>query len=587
MAKKQKRKKAEQSRLRTTSFLGHFIQFTSAQGYGYGSGSSYRSYGGYGYSGGRLRIRWGNVLLLLLFLAVFAWISFFSAAYFHLKYNRNYTEVPYFKTLISPFVWDEFSRERGNFYIKRAFEKDANGEILEALNFFRNGLTRNPSNLPARQKLASYYELVFQRPLLAINLLQDGVKYTVDEAEEIQNGYINYLVALAYRNRYYDRVIEAVTFFHQSVRALDSEVINDQILAYHVALSYRNKGQVGLARAVIQSYGLNRAAFGMVLTAQLMWDDGQEAEALELLQDKLSFYNEKLPIFLKLIELTREKGQTEKQHEFCRLFHISMPDNFNSYLSYLDYLYRHEPSNQEKIDELNEEFIAKFSKSPMAFRNIAVLLSKAGDTESLKQLLAAYDGEEQLFRENLEAFMIIESQLRSGEYAETLEAVNQMQEENGASFSLDDVSLVHSLRLAAYYGLDEQTSMRNELNILLESPYFSLDRYLLLSEFFMEVGAPELSLVVLNTCMEKRNATRVDVTQSFVEIHLKTNNLTELSKTVEDAISEGRLPNYILKDSYLKLASDKNLFVEDRGKVLQKIESQFPGDYLFRKSDSI
>ena len=116
-----------------------------------------------------------------------------------------------------------------------------------------------------------------------------------------------------------------------------------------------------------------------------------------------------------------------------------------------------------------------------------------------------------------------------------------------------------------------------ELDQLLESPYYKLARYFSISDFFLEVGAPELSLEIMERCMETR-ASNPNVTQSFVAIHLQSNDADELSEKAKIAMQERRLPSHLLKQSYLKLASDKNTFVKGREEVLHKIETEFEGD---------
>jgi len=533
----------------------------------------------------KLIVKWRNLILLLFSTLTLGWIALFSTAFFHLKYQRGYTEVSYFKTLALPFIWDEFNRERGQFYLEKAFESLEEGDFQKALNLFRNGLIRKPDNLKARLALAEIYEYLFERPLLAVNLLEDGIEYTNIASAEDRADYIQKIVFCASRNKMDAKVIEIIENY-ESLYGLDLNKAWDLRLAYFLAISYRNKGELDHAKELIEEYQLNRTSSGMVLSAQIMWDEGNEQQAIQLIADAIPHYEEKEIMFEKIIQLCEAKGLLDQMRLYCNLYRTTLPDNYLATVAYLTYYYKHEPEQTDLINQRVREYADQFSENVAALRHLAIVSAKFGNTDNVRLLFEKHQTGGYPLDELLVEFTIIESKLRAGLYEEAINDLALVEQWRGGNFNLDQQSIIYSIKTAAYYGMDNQTYMRMNLDLLLESPRFKLQRYFAISKFFLEVGAPELSLEVMERCMETR-ASDPAVTQSFVEIHLKTKDADELTEKAKLAMDDRRLPNHLLREAYLSLASDKNLFVSDRGEVLERIEAQFKGDYLFRRSENL
>ena len=533
----------------------------------------------------RFVFHWRNLVFTIIAFALLGWVLLFSAAYLHLKYRRGYDDVSYARTLMLPFNHGAFEKDRGAFYLTKAFQDLKEGDILGALNLFRNGLIRKPDDLEARLALAEIYEIAFERPQLAINLLEDGLRFLGSASESERRRYVDSTVRCATRNKFDQRVISIVEAYQVSF-PLEKSNTQDLRLAYLKAVAFRNQGALEKAKSIIDRYELNRTPSGQVLTAQLVWDSGDESKAMQLLEDRLEDYLDKSILFEKLISFCKSKGFASKERYYSKLYLISEANNYLSHISYLTYLYRHDRTRLLEINRVVRNFIQNFKDDPIALKYLASVSAKNGDTENTIEALSQYRAEGHTIDDFIYRVTIIESKLRSGKIQEAIDDLLQMEKENTAPFNLEEQSMIHAIKIAAYFELHNQTYMRMELDQLLESPYFKLSRYFSIAQFFLEMNAPELALEVMDRCMEKR-AENPDVSLSFVEIHLKTNDTSQLSQSAQKAISVRRLPNHLLKETYRILSSDQNLHVPDREAALSKIEAQFDSDYLFRNTTEL
>ena len=533
----------------------------------------------------RLSVNWRNLAIGGTLALLAAWLCFTSAAYFHVKYRRGYEEASFWKTMILPLVWDDFEKERGQFYIQKAFEMLEEGHLLEAITNFRSGLVRYPEHAKARLTLAEIYELVFERPSLAISLLEDGLSFTKKWNASERNEYFQSTLLCAWRNRSYQKVIEIITRFEE-IYPLSNYESDDLRIAYILATSYRNTGNLNSARDVIERYQLNRTSSGLVLTAQMKWDEGDQDSAIKLLSDNIRNYEEQSVIFEKIIDFNRQLKRVDGVRLYSNLYRTYLPDNYLSTIAYLTYYYENEPEEREVLEDRIHTFVDTFSENRLALKHLATLAAKHGDTSTVELILEKFQTTGQGMDPLVMRFIKIESMVRAGEYASAISDLAKIENSPDFQLSPDHQSIVHAIKAAAYYGLDNKTYLRMQLDQLLESPDFKLARYFSLSDFFIEVGAPELSLEIMERCMQTRE-TNPDVKQSFVEIHLKTNNSDKLSESALTAMQDRRLPNHLLKDTYRKLGSDRNIFVQDREEVLRKIESQLSSEYLFETPEEI
>ena len=527
--------------------------------------------------------KWKNLLLVSILLIVGTWVTFASVAYFHIKYRRNYEQASFLKTMILPLVWDSFEDERGQFYINSAFERTEQGDILSAINYFRAGLIRVPNHLKARLTLAEIYELVFERPNLAMSLLEDGLSYMnlADVSERYE--YFEATLMCAWRNKFDEKVIKIISEF-EKLYSLSLHETEDLRLAFILASSYRNHGDLESARKVIEDYQLNRTSSGLVLTAQMLWDEGLQQDALELLTQNLPNYEEQSFIFEKIIDFYSDLNDTDQVRLFSNLYRAAQPENYLSTIRYLTYFYEYEPEEHQAIDNRVQDYLFDFSENRLALKHLATVAARYGDTGTVDNVFSHYQRVGHQIDSLMIRFIRAESKVRSGHYSEALQDLETIENDPEVTLTQDHQSIIHSISAAAYFGLDDETYLRIHLDQLLESPEFKLARYFAISDFFIEVGAPDLALEVMERCMQTR-ATNPDVKQSFVEIHLKTNNTDELSERARDAMENRRLPSQLLKGTYRKLGSDRNAFVAGRDTILRAIEAQLDWDYLLSERD--
>ena len=534
----------------------------------------------------RFQFSVGRIAATLVGTLILGWITLFSAAYFHFKYRRGYEEASYLETLMFPITHEKFQKKRGEYYIQSAFTAIEDQDYLRALNLLRNGLLRSPENLKARRTLSEFYEFLFNRPNLAFDLLADGIPFLADQPAEQQADYIQYLFMLGSRNQLDSKLIEAGI----TLKAELSDTLPESLSAlinYQIASGYRNIGDKNRAEEIIEQQKLDRFSEGLVLQAQLLWDKGLEDLAIQLLKNKVSSYRDNPAIYSKLISLLEEKQQIDSARRYCILYQLEHPTQYPSHVARLQHYYKYNRSDTESIEHFIQEFLTTFSSDQIAIRQLAILTSKFGDVEHTRDTLARFD--KLALSENgqlLADFILIEAMVRNRQYDRAITEIDRIENESKhVPINPDSTSILLSLKIAAYHGKGNMSEVTQALNKLKESPVIKIDRYLAVSYLFLEVDAPDIALEIMDHCLQTQEYT-ANIREALIAIYLKSGDVEKLSEVLMEAIDKRRLPNLLLIDSYRLISSDNNLHIRERSKVMEKIQSCFSTDYLFKAPKS-
>lgn len=533
---------------------------------------------------GSFRFRFSPLKLVaaLVISFVVGWILMFSAAYFHFKYRRGYVEASYLETLAFPFTKDRFQKKRGEYYIGSAYEAIESGDFREALNLLRNGLLRSPSNLKARRALSEFYEFLLNRPILAFDLLADGIPFLKGKTAEEQSDYIQYLFSLGSRNQLDRKLIEAGETINAELRE-ELPKSTSALVYYQIASGYRNRGEIKKAETILEEEKLLRFSEGLVLQAQLLWDKGMEELSIKLLESRVSQYKDNRAIYGKLVSLLEEKQQIDSARKFAILYQLEHPTFVQSHLTRLHHYYKYKREDAQSIDRFVNEFSVQFSTDQIALRQLAILTSKFGDVFHTQRVLDHFGGEPSNEQSQLLAnFILIEAMIRDHQYDKAISKLSAI--ESAAKekpISPDSLSIMLSLKIAAYHGKGDKIEVTQALNELRKSPVIKIDRCLAVSYLFLEVDAPEIALAIMDHCLQTRD-TNPNIREALISIHLKSKDVKRLSNVLMAAIDERRLPNRLLIDSYRLLSSDGNAHVKNRSVVMDKIQNCFSTDYLFK-----
>jgi hypothetical protein len=532
--------------------------------------------------GTHFRVAWVRLFVASVTLAIMGWIGLFSAVYVHFKYRRGYEDASYFETLVLPFHRKDYERKRGLFYIDSAYTALESGDLRSSLHLFRNGLIRKPDHLAARLTLAEFYEFIFNRPKLALDLLYDGIRYLGEADPEKRVDYIQQVFQTATRNQLDEsirQVAEKLLDEHQFWMPEETRLLT----ALHLASASRNLAETHRARGVIRDYHLDRLPEGQVLHAQLLWDQGQEDLALTTLEEHLDVFRNNRVIYERLIQLLREQNRTDRALRFSLLYEWAHPDHHQSRFGTLSHYYEYGAPSPEAINARVDDFLSSFRTDGTAIRQLAILASKYGDTFNVEKILSEVLNGQGTLDATLARLIVVESALRAGQYLEALDQCLALEEEYksiGKSINPDSESILHSLKAACYHGLGRPADVEESLLALFRSPAVKLDRYLAVAYLFLDVEAPHVARRVLEHCIQTQQYNQ-NVMEAMIAIHIKSGDASALCELLPVAMNQRRLPNRMLASAYHLLVSDSNRHLHERSAILERIESYFVNDYLY------
>ncbi|MCG8528363.1 MAG: tetratricopeptide repeat protein [Opitutales bacterium] len=528
-----------------------------------------------------LKVSWGKLSIALVSLVVLSWITLFTGVYFLFKYQKQYNEVSYLETLVLPFDRKGFQTKRGEYYIQTGLDALEEGDLKTAVNMLRNGLLRAPHHLEARLTLADFYEFLFNRPDLASKVLEEGVMHLEGLNPLQTTEFLTKTFSVASRNQL-DREILSIS--EKIITSLDEPLNLGQrvLIAYQSATAHRNLGNYEKSKEFIEEHDLKNYPEGLVLHAQLLWDRGLEEEAIQALETNLHTFQQNQSIYEKLVFFHQEKNQISRARQYGFLFRISHSELFASHLSYLSHFYEFE-NDPEKINLGIDEYLDKFSSDPTALRQLAILASKYGDTPSVAKILENVHTRSPKQNPLLSQFIIIESEIRAKNYTNALAAIKRLESEYDEKNPMnpDSKTIFLSLKTATFHGLDRAIEAEKELEELLRSSIIKMDRFLAVAYLFLDVNAPSIAKKILERCKES-HPNNQNLLEASIATQLKAKDAESLAQSLDQAMSQRRLPNQLLIGSYQLLESDTFSYIPERISLLGKIASHFEDEYLFR-----
>ena len=119
----------------------------------------------------QVSLRWGRLLICLLFMFCVSWFGVSGGLYLWFKYNKDFDTVSLSGMIALPFRIDEHRKEMGDYHVKKGLELLEDKKYSAALRLLRLGVARSPGNLEGIEVLAIFYENWIKRPDIAANIL--------------------------------------------------------------------------------------------------------------------------------------------------------------------------------------------------------------------------------------------------------------------------------------------------------------------------------------------------------------------------------------------------------------------------------
>jgi len=506
-------------------------------------------------------IRWGRIAATFATLAIIGWLTLAGALYFHFKYNKEFEEVAYTEMLtLLPFGLEAHRTKMGNYHVEKGLDAVKKGEYRDGLRLLRLGVARAPGNLEGRSVLAEFYEIALNRPDIAVDLLVEGL-----ELGGIENiDYLKQTFRFLLRHQMDEKIQEIADQFLP-----ETPEINEiyQTIAFAAANANHLRGNYDRADDYLVDYELLNALEGVILSAQISWDRGNENAAIAKLEQSLRRYPNSGPLLIKLSGYHRELDELDEARRYAILRNVSDPLSPAPRLELL-YIYNKAGDTEREEREIRR-MLQQFSDNESALQALANFAADSGNIELARNVYQiALENE---FGVDAFALLLVEAHLVSEDYEGALEFSEELLRER-PDWMTDRWGIFNSLRAVASYGLNRSDLGEIYIKDFLNEPSNRPQTYLAVARRFARIDRHEQARQVLVRGYELAPNNQ-KLLSELIRTNLRLGNTEDLNNLITRLLRMRRPEIDLLGEAYQKLGSDRFIFAPNRETILLQLSA--------------
>lgn len=512
---------------------------------------------------GRLEItiRWGRLFATCIILAILGWFSLGAALYFHFKYRKEYDDVSYVKMLtLLPFGVDEHRVEMGNFQIEKGLAEVKEGNYRDALRLLRLGVARAPANLEGRAVLAEFYEIALKRHDIAADQLLRGLEQGgIDDLDYLKK---TLRVLLRYQM---DEEIQSLADKYLPEEPELTDI--NRSLAFGTANANYLRGNYDRAGDYLISYNLLESIEGILLSAQISWDRGNQIAAITKMEQSIRRFPNSEPLLMQLSRYHRELGEIDEARRYAILRNVSDPLSPAPRLELL-YIYN-KSGDTEREQRETQRMLKQFRDDEDALKSLANFAADTGNID-----LARRTYEEALESEySIDAFalLLIEAHLVDKDYQGALDFSEELLKER-PDWLTTRSGIFNSLRAVASYGINRPDLGEIYLQDFLDDASTPVQTYLAVSRRFSKINRHQQTRKILMVAYQKA-PTNQKLLSELIRTDLKLGNTENLNRLLSRLLQMRRPQMELLAEAYTKLGSDRFIFTPDRESLLLELSA--------------
>jgi Tfp pilus assembly protein PilF len=506
-------------------------------------------------------VRWGRLVASLIALAIIGWFSLAGALYFHFKYNKDFDEVSYTKMLtLLPFGLEEHRVEMGNFHIEKGLQALKEGEYRDAIRLLRLGVARAPANLEGRRVLAEFYEIAYKRHDIAADQLMLGLEQ--GGIEDIDYLKQTLRVLLRYQM---DEDIQNLADTYLPSKPVLSDI--NRTLAFGAANANYLRGNYDRADDYLITYNLLESLEGILLSAQISWDRGNQIAAMTKLEQSVRRFPNSEPLLMQLSRYHRELGQIDQARRYAILRNVSDPLSAAPRLELL-YIYNKSGDAEREAREI-QRMLQQFRDDEPALQALANFAADSGNIDLARRTYE--EALENEFAIDAFALLLIESHLVNKDYQGALEFSEELLKERPDWLS-NRWAIFNSLRAVASYGINRPDLGEIYLQDFLDDSSIQPQTYLAVARRFTRIERYAQTRKVLMQAYQKA-PTNQKVLSKLIRAELTLGNTENLNSLLGRLLQMRRPEMDLLVEAYRKLGSDRFIFTPDRESLLLQLSA--------------
>lgn len=509
--------------------------------------------------------RWWLIGTTLLALALLTFIGQGVVHYYVFKYKREFEETTFVDMLFyrfNPELRSSFQKKLGNYYVDKAFEElrrtDQRPNFSEVLFFARQGVTRSPDNLDGVLLIAQFFEP--ERPERAARILRETLKYALEEEDEDKR--LSYIRAMSTLHLKHSFDYELIDLVREVLDGREERTKTNRLLAIAAAQASFFRGHYDQAEEFIAGYDLTTTIDGIMLSARISWDRGQQALAIDKLKSFIRKYPEEDRLYMLLTQFYRDAGDLDRARTNAVM---RMANNPTSPGPRIEFLYVLNELNEDaRMERELESFIEQFSNDEAALARLANL---ATDTGRFDLALRLYEiALERDYSIETFALLLIETAVVADRFDEAIAFAEEVENED-PDWLQRSKTVFESLRSVAYFGAGNDELGNHYLNRFLNSSSVRNATLLAVARRFERLGEIGVARDILANAYE-RDPNNQLVLARLVDIEMTLGNNFAISNLLRQLLTMRRPPLDLIERAYTNLGSDRFIFARDREELL-------------------
>jgi len=513
-------------------------------------------------SDGRIHIaiRWGRLFATLFVLFIASWISVAAALFGYFKYKKEFDEVTFTGMIALPFRMQEHRKEMGDYHIKTGLAEIKEGNYRDALRLLRLGVVRSPANLEGRRVLAEFYEVALKRADIAAELMLKGLDLGgIDDID-----YLKQTLRVLLRHQMDEKIQQLADKYLPNEPDLTD---NNRTLAFGAANANYLRGNFDQADDYLISYNLIQSIEGLLLSAQISWDRGNQIAAITKMEHSLSRFPNSEPLLMQLSRYHREMGDLDKARRYAILRNVKDPLSPAPRLELL-YIYNKANDVERELRE-TQRMLKQFRDDESALQSLA---NFAADTGKIDLARRTYEEAlENEFAIDPFALLLIESHLVSKDYEGALSFSEELLKEN-PNWLKNRWAIFNSLRAVASYGTNRPDLGEIYLQHFIDEKNNPPQTYLAVSRRFIDTDRSQQARKIL-TAAYHRSPTNQKILSELIRIELELGHTENLNRLLNRLLLMRRPQMDLLVEAYEKLGSDRFIFTPDRESLLLQLSA--------------
>lgn len=507
-----------------------------------------------------IAIRWARLLTTLFVLFIASWISVAAALFGYFKYKKEFDEVTFTGMIALPFRMQEHRKEMGDYHIKTGLAEIKEGNYRDALRLLRLGVMRSPSNLEGRRMLAEFYEVALKRADIAAELMLKGLDLGgIDDID-----YLKQTLRVLLRHQMDEKIQQLADKYLPNEPDLTD---NNRTLAFGAANANYLRGNFDQADDYLISYNLIQSIEGLMLSAQISWDRGNQIAAITKMEHSLSRFPNSEPLLMQLSRYHREMGDLDKARRYAILRNVKDPLSPAPRLELL-YIYNKANDVERELRE-TQRMLKQFRDDESALQSLA---NFAADTGKIDLARRTYEEAlENEFAIGPFALLLIESHLVSKDYEGALSFSEELLKEN-PNWLKNRWAIFNSLRAVASYGTNRPDLGEIYLQHFIDEKNNPPQTYLAVSRRFIDTDRSQQARKILTTAYH-RAPTNQQILSELIRIELELGHTENLNRLLNRLLLMRRPQMDLLVEAYEKLGSDRFIFTPDRESLLLQLSA--------------